>query len=289
MTYRRPHRALAAALIASTSLTPAWAEGVGDRSIQDLTLEEAVVLEEQGALSAPQTIGGVGFERVLLGLGLAAAVGFLGASGGDDVAPTPVPTPDPTPQPDLPPVTPDAPNPDFTPNTTDYWMSAGEFTNQWGLVAINAQHRLADGARGAGTLGAFVDSGADVNNPEFAGRIDTANSYSYYTQSNDVTDYNGHGTHTLGTAGAAFDGSGIMGVAPEANFVIYQLIGAEVPDIPAPALGLDEAFADIQDRAVSLGVDAINNSWGVGNPFLGGETTIIDVGNRDDYITKTSA
>jgi len=183
------------------------------------------------------------------------------------------------------------PGPDPTqepPDTPTGWLSEGEFIRQWGLGGINAQHRLADRGPngrglGAGTLGAIMDSGAEVTNPEFAGRIDLVNSYSYDTRSNNVTDLHRHGTDVLGISGAAFNGAGIMGIAPEARFVIYQL-----NEFETSLSGLLMSFADVQRRAIELDVDAINHSWALvaGESDNAPEITISGITSREDYIRR---
>ena len=84
--------------------------------------------------------------------------------------------------------------------------------------------------RGNGITVAVIDTGIDYDHPEFAGRI---SEYSYNaTEDKVVKDYDndwsliddeqGHGTAVAGTIGAAMDGEGTIGVAPEVTLLVIK-------------------------------------------------------------------
>ena len=82
--------------------------------------------------------------------------------------------------------------------------------------------------RGEGITVAVIDTGIDTDHPEFAGRI---SEYSYNaTEDKILKDYDwsviedevGHGTAVAGTVGAAMDGVGVVGIAPEVELLIIK-------------------------------------------------------------------
>jgi subtilisin family serine protease len=83
---------------------------------------------------------------------------------------------------------------------------------------------------GAGVLIAILDTGIDLDHPEFAGRI-SANSSCFGGSACDGAaalgdDDNGHGTHVAGIAAAAADSVGTTGVAPDAELLSVKVLAA---------------------------------------------------------------
>ena len=180
----------------------------------------------------------------LLIAGLAAAAG--GSSGGNDsmMPSNPVPRLHPRPSPPPLPGNPDDP---------DSWRTE-EFSRQYGLGLIGVEHRFAQGFRGQGTLGAIYDTGIDLNHTDVGGiRLDL--SHSYAGNPNDLSEPegegSGHGTHIYGIAGANRNGTGIHGVAPDAEFMFLK---------HGPNNRLEEFFQAL-GLATDAGADAMNNSW----------------------------
>ncbi len=105
-----------------------------------------------------------------------------------------------------------------------------EYKASWFLDKINAAAAYAMGYTGKGVLTAVVDSGIDVTHPEFTGRISSlSRSLFYKTDPKDLSDVdesgkiNGHGTMVSGIIGAARDGKGMMGVAPDAEIMAVRV------------------------------------------------------------------
>ncbi|MFQ5593976.1 MAG: S8 family peptidase [Anaerolineae bacterium] len=133
------------------------------------------------------------------------------------------------------------------------------------------------GFTGQGVTIAVVDTGIDIQHPDFEGRIADATDYT----GQGADDNNGHGTHVASTAagsGAASDGK-YRGVAPEATIIAAKVLrgdgsgsqsdvmagiewavqkGAQVINLslggpPTPCDGTD-ALSELVDAAVDAGV-----------------------------------
>lgn len=111
--------------------------------------------------------------------------------------------------------------------------------SQWGLPAVNAPLAW-DTTKGAsGVTIAIVDSGIDLSQPEFAGRLVSARNFVPGNQSapvgpsnpvdpSDYADDNGHGTHVAGIATAAMDnGVGGTGMAPLCSVMPIKVLGSD--------------------------------------------------------------
>lgn len=147
------------------------------------------------------------------------------------------------------------------------WRSA-EFLRDWGLQRMQADQAYAAGITGKGVKIGALDSGFDAAHPEFS-----ADRYHPVTASGSYVDgsafnvdgtlnlnNDSHGTHVVGTMGAARDGSGMHGVAYNAQIYVGNtnkndsfLFG------PGPD---PRYFKAVYDSLADAGVRAINNSWG---------------------------
>jgi subtilisin family serine protease len=123
------------------------------------------------------------------------------------------------------------------------------------LTAINASTRYAQGATGAGVKVAILDTGVDIDNIEFAGRIDTASSYSYIDGG--YQDQQGHGTHVAGIVGAAKNDDGTHGVAFDATLMILK----GIPGASGEVVNQSNVWGDSSRRAADANAAIINNSW----------------------------
>lgn len=104
--------------------------------------------------------------------------------------------------------------------------------DQWYLQRISASRAwsLAYGGGFAGNLGtvqvAIIDSGIDVNHPEFRGRLMTG--YNYLAPGAPPVDDYGHGTHVAGLLGAvANNAGGIAGVAPKVRIDARKVLNSQ--------------------------------------------------------------
>ncbi|MFJ2682818.1 autotransporter domain-containing protein [Pseudomonas sp. NPDC087342] len=147
------------------------------------------------------------------------------------------------------------------------WRSA-EFQRDWGLARMQADQAYAAGITGKGVIVGELDSGFDSAHPEFAKdryhAVTASGSYVDGTPFNVNGSLNAnndsHGTHVAGTIGASRDGTGMHGVAYNAQLYVANtnktdsfLFG------PSPD---PRYFKAAYDALADAGVRAINNSWG---------------------------
>lgn len=98
------------------------------------------------------------------------------------------------------------------------------YGEQWGLPLVSAPAAW-DTAMDSTALVAVIDSGLDMTHPEFTGR--TLSGYNYLNPGNPyaMSDECGHGTHVTGLIGAAFNGQGTVGLAPNASILPLKVLG----------------------------------------------------------------
>ena len=152
------------------------------------------------------------------------------------------------------------------------------------------------GASGAGVIVSIIDTGIDVDNPEFAGRI--------HPQSADLViagvvapgdvrvggpsleDEDDHGTPVAGIIGAARDGVGIHGVAPEATLLIFR-----VDDDADDDLSLyGEAIVEGVERSVDIGAKVVNMSFGSDEPGARADfEDVLEFLKANDIVTVLAA
>lgn len=171
-------------------------------------------------------------------LALSACSGGGGGGGGGSIV-TPGPTPAPTPS--------STPTPTSGFDTAEYRASAGAFSMN-ALVAYNR------GATGAGIKVAVIDTGIDLESPDFTGRIDPASAD--LVGAGTVDDVSGHGTGVAQLLAARRDGAGFHGVAFDATIIAYRV---EPPCAGACFLSLT-AIAQGVGLARTAGARVINLS-----------------------------
>ncbi|MBL41413.1 MAG: hypothetical protein CMM49_02000 [Rhodospirillaceae bacterium] len=145
-------------------------------------------------------------------------------------------------------------------------FNTAEFRSNFGLARIGALTALNNNSTGSGIVVGILDTGIDLDNPEFSGRISSKSTNITEGAAISVDDLNGHGTAVAGIIGAAKNDSGIHGVAPNATLLVNKLNNAGSINILNVASGINSA--------VSNGAKIINMSFGADPPALPSSTEI---------------
>ena len=149
---------------------------------------------------------------------------------------------------------------------------------QWYLQRINANRSWALAYDEAGFDGAFievrvavVDSGIDVNHPEFRNRL--LEGRNYVTPNSPPNDDYGHGTHVAGLIGAVANNAiGIAGVAPKVKIDPRKVLdGSGNGTITNVVKGIDDA--------VNNGADIVNLSLETCGPHPDLRGAVVDAAN----------
>jgi subtilisin family serine protease len=158
----------------------------------------------------------------------------------------------------------------------------------WGLRMIGAPGAWDLLTDSSGVLVAVVDSGIDLDHPEFASRVwtnsgevpgngvdddrngvvDDVHGWNPHVGTVDVSDDNGHGSHVAGTIGAAGNnGVGVTGVAWDTTLLPVKVLGAD-------NTGFSASISDGIHYAASMGADVVNLSLSVSGRSQAIEDTI---------------
>ena len=136
-------------------------------------------------------------------------------------------------------------------------------SQQWNLEMIGAFQAQTITGGSPDVRVALIDSGIDPGHPEFAGRIDNANSVSCVTGTpvKDPTgilwrDNVGHGTHVAGIIAAGDNDFGTVGVAPNVQLLIVKVTDPGLPITP-------QAAACAFEYVSQQNVDVANASFAV--------------------------
>ena len=181
------------------------------------------------------------------------------------------------------------------PPTPPVSFDTAEYRNQPGLEQINALPAYDVGADGAGIVVAIIDTGIDVNNPEFKGRIHAQSAdlvVSGVVANSEIRnggptlqDSDDHGTAVASIIGAARDGVGVHGVAPEAQLLIFR-----TDDNTSSETLLGDAIVEGITRAANLGADVLNFSFGSDAPTARADyAAIFDFTKQNDIVVVASA
>ncbi len=114
----------------------------------------------------------------------------------------------------------------FTPNDT-------YLSSQYGLTKINAFRGWGYTQGSSDVVVAIVDSGIQLDHPEFAGKIVpggydfVGENYVYELEDSEPNDTNGHGTHVAGIVGAITNnGAGVAGICPNCKLLPVRVLDA---------------------------------------------------------------
>ena len=128
---------------------------------------------------------------------------------------------------------------------------------QWYLAQIHAFDFWPDALPAFGSVRvAVVDSGLDLDHPEFVGRVALAQSF----VGGDVTDHEGHGTFVAGIIGASLDnGEGIAGIAFPAQLIVAKVVRSDGTIAPAAEAKAIRWAADNGARVINLSLGGLRN------------------------------
>lgn len=143
---------------------------------------------------------------------------------------------------------------------------------------------------------AIVDTGIDLDHPEFRGKL--VGGWDFVDDDDTPDDLNGHGTHVAGSAAAIGNNRiGVIGMAPEAKIMPIKVLGED-------GSGSTEDVANGIVWAAENGADVINLSLGGSSDLLGrifaqtgptnqaialatkkGAVVVAAAGNDDTFLT----
>ncbi len=147
------------------------------------------------------------------------------------------------------------------------------FTSQWGLdqsnnVDIDAPQAWSVTTGSSSVIVAVLDTGIDLNNLDFAGRLWTnptagsdgyvgdVHGWNFVNNTSNLQDNNGHGTHVSGIlAATGNNGTGVAGVDWNARIMPLKILGSN-------GSGSTDAAVSAIYFAVDHGARVINASWG---------------------------
>ena len=128
-----------------------------------------------------------------------------------------------------------------------------EYNYQTMLSEVNPLSLNDYGYDGTGVKVAVVDTGIDVDHPEFDGK--TISGYDFINDSASSgfdSDSDGHGTHVASIIAGERDGTGMRGVAYDSTLYSYKKIGSGIDDTE---------MASLFNRHVTDNINVSNNSW----------------------------
>ncbi|MGE3820632.1 MAG: S8 family peptidase, partial [Isosphaeraceae bacterium] len=163
---------------------------------------------------------------------------------------------------------------------------------QWGLGMIDARAAGGVTTGSPSTIVAVLDTGIDVNSPEFAGRLwvnpnasnrfRTVHGWNFVDNNTNVTDTHGHGTHVAAIiAAAGNDGIGVAGLNWNATIMPLKVLDARGDG------STDKAVSAIY-FAVDNGAKVINASWG-GDTYSQAMFDALNYANSKGVVFVTAA
>ncbi|MFL2698155.1 MAG: S8 family peptidase [Gammaproteobacteria bacterium] len=151
------------------------------------------------------------------------------------------------------------------------YENSPEYQNQYGLALIKASSAYARGATGEGVLIGIMDSGVDTAHQELNGQNKfSSDSYLTYSSRSPTIEEKRHGTHVSGIAVGERDGSGIHGVAFDAQLFFISIELSDPPPDYQPVTidstvdysAIDSSWSTLESYFVERGVTVVNGSFG---------------------------
>jgi hypothetical protein len=107
-----------------------------------------------------------------------------------------------------------------------------ELDNTWGVKRIGAGTVHDTGNKALNVPVAIIDTGIDYTHPDLGGCVAIGNGckvaggFDFVNNDANPMDDDGHGTHVAGTIAASDNGTGVVGVAPEAKLYALKVLDA---------------------------------------------------------------
>lgn len=138
---------------------------------------------------------------------------------------------------------------------------SAEYLQSWGVMRIGADLAARNGIRGAGVKVAIIDTGIDYNHPDL--KDNYRGGYNFLLENSDPYDDSrtGHGTHIAGIIAAKDNGTGVVGVAPDASIYALKALNMFM-------FGNTSNVLAALEWAISNKMDVINVSFGMPNDPL---------------------
>jgi subtilisin family serine protease len=151
-------------------------------------------------------------------------------------------------------------------------------TGQWGMQKIRAAEAWQrPRATGAGVQVGVLDTGLDLGHPDLACEGKVRELPQAAPAGARPQDVDGHGTHVAGIIGACSNnGTGVVGVAPDATIVPFRVIAPEADAVDLPGAIRNAADAGVHVINMSLG-------FGIGDP-VGIGATIPGSGSAAGFV-----
>lgn len=133
---------------------------------------------------------------------------------------------------------------------------SSDYSGSWGVMKIGADTAANRGFKGAGVKVGIIDSGIDYNHPDL--KDNYKGGYNFIDNNSDPYDDDSisHGTRIAGIIAAKDNGTGVVGVAPEASLYAIKIFGAN-----GAGGDLSTIIAGI-DWAIDNGMNVVNLSTG---------------------------
>ncbi len=140
-----------------------------------------------------------------------------------------------------------------------------ELNNSWGVKHIGAGTVHDAGQTGAGINVAVIDTGIDYTHPDLQDNY--AGGYDFVNSDSDPMDDNKHGTHVAGIIAAEDNGSGVVGVAPQASLYALKVLDSS-------GSGYVSSIIQALDWCCENDIQIINMSLGTSSSAVGFQEAI---------------
>ena len=168
-------------------------------------------------------------------------------------------------------------------------FSTTEYIESWGVSRIGSESVHAQNVKGAGVKIAILDTGIDPGHPDLANNFRGGARFinSDLDQNNQAIfddSWNSHGTHVAGIIAAELNGTGVVGVAPEASLYAVKVLDSFGAGYLSDTIsGIEWAVENKMDLiSMSLGLSTDSQALAIAcaNAYEAGVLLIAAAGNN---------